>query len=203
MSHTDAISELYSKVNNAMMSRSITNRWSTNVIECCTICSLNPLCLAVLYDETSEWCWESSNGLVISPYFYPSSRNLYIKGILYELVKSEKTWNEAKDYCSGNGGRLIHINSADKHNRLTNWLAEYSSDPFSGKEIWIGLYDPAKIGIFFWVDGSTTSGYNRWGPDEPNNLDGNEYCIETKHPDFFWNDVACERGLWSICEYYH
>uniref|UniRef100_A0A8C1RRC0 Mannose receptor, C type 1b n=1 Tax=Cyprinus carpio TaxID=7962 RepID=A0A8C1RRC0_CYPCA len=94
-----------------------------------------------------------------------------------------KTWDEALDFCRELGGDLLSIHhEADIHNTFL-----YTS--------WIGyrMYDPS-VG-FVWSDGSSSS-YQSWDSDEPNNLNNIENCVEMSFSyqsrAGVWNDINCQ-----------
>ncbi|RXN05781.1 macrophage mannose receptor 1-like protein [Labeo rohita] len=96
-----------------------------------------------------------------------------------------KTWDEALDFCHEIGGDLLSIH----HEADIPWKqgGVYPA--------WIGyrMYDPT-VG-FVWSDGSSSS-YQSWATDEPNNLNNIENCVEMRisywDSDGAWNDVNCE-----------
>ena len=49
-----------------------------------------------------------------------------------------------------------------------------------------------------WSDG-TPLNFTGWDSDEPNNINGNEDCINISS-DGTWNDMPCAEGLYYICE---
>ncbi|RXN21640.1 macrophage mannose receptor 1-like protein [Labeo rohita] len=96
-----------------------------------------------------------------------------------------KTWDEALDFCREIGGDLLSIH----HEADIPWKqgGVYPA--------WIGyrMYDPT-VG-FVWSDDSSSS-YQSWATDEPNNLNNIENCVEMRisywDSDGAWNDVNCE-----------
>lgn len=65
--------------------------------------------------------------------------------------------------------------------------------------IWIG-------GIYFdgswtWTTSREKIGTADWYTGEPNDREGQEYCIQLRAPqNFKWNDLRCETPLQFICE---
>uniref|UniRef100_A0A8C4N250 Collectin sub-family member 11 n=1 Tax=Eptatretus burgeri TaxID=7764 RepID=A0A8C4N250_EPTBU len=91
---------------------------------------------------------------------------------LYLLVREEKRFAEAKKHCQERGGWL-----AMPHDEVSNeLLASYVTH------------------------GSSLGAYSRWQPGEPNNILGNENCVEMMSSGG-WNNVDCSQGLYFVCEF--
>ena len=117
------------------------------------------------------------------------------KSYCYLVSSSVKTWYQAQAYCSGLGGRLVKINSAEENEFVLNLVNERAP---SVKQVWIGLKWNPSVNDFLWSDHSVPV-YKNWGPHEPN---GNaaEPCghMWTKGTTYlpnqapgYWNDLAC------------
>uniref|UniRef100_A0A8C1WGM9 Mannose receptor, C type 1b n=1 Tax=Cyprinus carpio TaxID=7962 RepID=A0A8C1WGM9_CYPCA len=91
-------------------------------------------------------------------------------------VKVKQTWDEALDFCRELGGDLLSIH----HEADIAWIG-------------YRMYDPA-VG-FVWSDGSSSS-YQSWDSDEPNNLNNIENCVEMSFSyqsrAGVWNDINCQ-----------
>nr|AGN52245.1 mannose receptor c type 1 [Megalobrama amblycephala] len=147
-------------------------------------------------------CKQRAEGLVTTPaptthpalgcheeWMALASRDLCVK---YFNVPSfqMKTWDEALDFCRELGGDLLSIH----HESDIPWKQG------GGYPAWIGyrMYDPS-VG-YVWSDGSSSS-YQSWASDEPNNLNNIENCAEMRismwDNDGMWNDVNChDRKDW-------
>jgi len=68
------------------------------------------------------------------------------------------------------------------------------------KEAYIGGRDVNHEGHWTWSDGSAFN-YKNWGPNEPNNQDGNEHCMMMWAYTGKWNDVQCRWPGNYICSY--
>nr|XP_009859990.2 macrophage mannose receptor 1-like isoform X2 [Ciona intestinalis] len=70
-------------------------------------------------------------------------------------------------------------------------------------DFYIGLkrFNSSSTG-FQWNDGTmVTSGYTKWAIDEPNNMGGNENCVQLYYSwNGVWNDVPCSWNRRYICE---
>uniref|UniRef100_A0A8C2AUZ0 Mannose receptor, C type 1b n=1 Tax=Cyprinus carpio TaxID=7962 RepID=A0A8C2AUZ0_CYPCA len=99
-----------------------------------------------------------------------------------------KTWDEALVYCRELGGDLLSIHHEMERKKLCGFACR-------GYPAWIGyrMYDPS-VG-FVWSDGSSSS-YQSWASDEPNNFNNIENCVEMRisiwDSDGAWNDVNCQ-----------
>ncbi|XP_052404337.1 macrophage mannose receptor 1b isoform X2 [Carassius gibelio] len=105
----------------------------------------------------------------------------------FDVPRSQKkTWDEALDFCRELGGDLLSI-----HHEVD--LSETRRRGYRMDPSWIGyrMYDPA-VG-FVWSDGSSSS-FQSWATDEPNNYNNIENCVEMSlkwNGDGAWNDVNC------------
>ena len=107
----------------------------------------------------------------------------------YVFVDHDSTWHEAERCCVEWGGHLASIHS-DQENRAVNAIRN------ENHWTWIGLNDIAEEGNYVWTDG-TPYDYNNYAPDEPNNHDVRENCINLLlHKgwgELKWNDYKCEK----------
>merc|ERR1712079_667493 len=117
-------------------------------------------------------------------------------------------WNEAKEYCTSNGGYLTDILDQE-----TQDFIAVTSENFPGITWWIGGNDFDKAGKFTWLSGEFVD-FSSWNVDtgEPN---GDGHCIHISNmPEFNllnwnWNDINCDmktvsnykfRPLCKICD---
>ncbi|XP_063765578.1 CD209 antigen-like [Eleginops maclovinus] len=116
---------------------------------------------------------------------------------------SRKTWQEARQFCTNQGGDLAVIDSREKHMAITELIIHYQNPSLyiSQSGFWIGLRDIEEEGIWKWLDGTRlTEGY--WNDGEPNDQ-ANEDCAATyprKNPFKSWNDAPCNHILKWICQ---
>ena len=67
---------------------------------------------------------------------------------------------------------------------------------------WIGLYDDLDSWRWslsdtrIYKDGETE--FRRWSPEEPNNENGGEHCVEM-YDNGLWNDVGCHNLIKAVC----
>ncbi|XP_054631082.1 C-type lectin lectoxin-Enh4-like [Dunckerocampus dactyliophorus] len=116
----------------------------------------------------------------------------------YLLVHQKKTWSEAKEYCRGKGRHLASV-----HTRATS---DFFYRLASGHDTWVGGYkedrwwkwdDGSTYNV--WEDGKGGSKYARWGAGEPDNLSGDEDCMEIWSPGGL-NDQICYCMRPFICQ---
>jgi hypothetical protein len=81
----------------------------------------------------------------------------YHNGHVYRVFKDTVSWAEAKAACEKMGGHLATVES-DEENTFLAKLATAS-----GRDVWIGLYDPRGQNAWEWVDG-TKMKYSSFSP---------------------------------------
>uniref|UniRef100_A0A3B5Q3F4 C-type lectin domain-containing protein n=1 Tax=Xiphophorus maculatus TaxID=8083 RepID=A0A3B5Q3F4_XIPMA len=87
---------------------------------------------------------------------------------------TETDWATAERACNDLGANLASIRNSNDHNFLKNLVNRKKG---SYERTWVGGHDGEKEGVWLWSDGSKFT-YNQWGSGEPNNLYGNENCME-------------------------
>lgn len=109
------------------------------------------------------------------------------------LSTEAMSWSDSRQYCMDQGANLVIINNEAKQRFISSLVNE---------RVWIGLNDIEIEGSMKWVDNSPLNqGY--WFSGEPNNLNGNEDCIEllpTRPVLNNWNDMPCSQLSRGICE---
>ncbi|MFX0206445.1 MAG: right-handed parallel beta-helix repeat-containing protein, partial [Candidatus Hodarchaeota archaeon] len=109
----------------------------------------------------------------------------------YQLIKTSRTWNDAKTDCEAQGGHLVTITSQEENNFVQN-LAR-------GDSIWIGLTDETIEGEWQWVTGEPLT-YTNWNGGEPNDYGGEDYT--EMQEDGLWNDVPGSYFVhFYVCEW--
>ncbi|XP_035530695.1 CD209 antigen-like [Morone saxatilis] len=117
---------------------------------------------------------------------------------------SRRSWQEARQFCTRQGGDLAVIDSREKHMAVADLINNYRDPlrPITQSGFWIGLTDVEEEGTWKWLDGTRlTDGY--WNDGEPNNVHGNEDCAAAyprSNPFKSWNDAPCTYELKWICE---
>ncbi|XP_068506892.1 uncharacterized protein [Syngnathus scovelli] len=108
----------------------------------------------------------------------------------YFFGKDLKTWWDARVECAFKGAHLTTI--LDR--REQDWLQSKKG----GARAWIGLRRETTGKPWQWADGTSFS-YSAWNVGEPNNVGGNEHCVEM-FPWGHWNDVPCHNLFPYICK---
>ncbi|XP_057702491.1 CD209 antigen-like [Corythoichthys intestinalis] len=89
----------------------------------------------------------------------------------YYFAKDSKSWDDAKHYCSSNGGHLLIIRSSAERDWLKPQLVGFPH--------WIGLTNLNVKSAWKWIDGTPLkSELVLWAAGEPNNALQNEHCVE-------------------------
>ncbi|KAK7094197.1 snaclec CHH-B subunit beta-like [Littorina saxatilis] len=111
-----------------------------------------------------------------------------VLGIQYEIYREEKTWDEARDTCSRDNKRLVHVTEHLQHIRIKNY------SPFIFDHFWIGLKQADKS--YKWTDDSVAR-FTAWGQGQPNSQTD---CVRYSASDFTWETHNCSSMLYFMCE---
>ena len=98
------------------------------------------------------------------------------------FTNTEISWADARLECVTSGYDLATVTSSEEDTLLYSLAT-------SGTSCWIGLNDIETEGTFMWADGSSSS-YRSWSSGQPNNVNGNQDCVETFNSQY-WNDEDC------------
>ncbi|XP_040026082.2 ladderlectin-like [Gasterosteus aculeatus] len=117
-------------------------------------------------------------------------------GRCFRFIPRAMTWTNAEKNCLSLGGHLASVHSVlEYHGIQTAILSSSSNHP----NTWIGGSDAQEEKQWFWSDGIRFD-YTNWANGEPNNLGGNQHCIQMNFGDAkAWDDVDCLTKLPSIC----
>ena len=99
---------------------------------------------------------------------------------------------------------MVTIHSQEE-NEFLGRLHESKVTPGVYSWFWVGARrDENNLDTFLWTDGSVMD-YESWKENEPNNMNGAEYCAmsgfgtgATKQTD--WNDGSCDSEGYFVCE---
>ena len=118
----------------------------------------------------------------------------------YKFNPEKKYWKTADDTCEQAGGKLTSIHSQEELDFIRMLI---DSSDGSSPSTWIGG-ERKNEKSFGWID-YTPFDFSNWDKPEPNNLGGNENCIEIftapgqrKHNKF--NDIRCMIKRDFICK---
>lgn len=114
-------------------------------------------------------------------------------GHWYLLLKQERSWHTAQEYCRGMGAYLVTI-SDEAENRFVYALSSLT---------WLGASDEKQEGVWVWVTGEPMN-YVNWAEGEPNNCGEPdcrpEHSLAFSETPLQWNDVPALE-LPFICEW--
>uniref|UniRef100_A0A3Q3FZ28 Ladderlectin-like n=1 Tax=Kryptolebias marmoratus TaxID=37003 RepID=A0A3Q3FZ28_KRYMA len=79
-----------------------------------------------------------------------------------------------QDFCNSFGAHLTSIRGDDEYDFIRGLVLRATG---TNTRTWVGGTDAAKEGYWVWTDGSPFT-FTAWGSGEPNNVDGNENCME-------------------------
>ncbi|XP_078255341.1 collectin-11 isoform X1 [Rhinoraja longicauda] len=118
-----------------------------------------------------------------------------VENKIYLLVKEEKRYTDAHEYCRDRGGLLI----MPKDEATNSLIASYISEAGLSR-VFIGINDLEEEGRFIFADGSPLLTFNKWRNGEPNDAYDEEDCAEMVSSGG-WNDVACHITMYFVCEF--
>ncbi|XP_060720548.1 C-type lectin domain family 4 member E-like isoform X3 [Tachysurus vachellii] len=117
----------------------------------------------------------------------------YFNSSIYYFSTGMENWADSRQDCKNRGADLVIINSTEEE--------EFISLHLDIRHAWIGLSDRETEGVWKWVDGTNlTTGF--WIAGEPNNLYGDEDCVEILGAlkIKIWNDAQCSTKFYWTCE---
>lgn len=96
---------------------------------------------------------------------------------------------------------LIDITTAEENNQIKMFVKNFdyaSSD--ETRQWWIGATDLGSEGVFYWITTGDEIDFENFAPNQPDNHEANENCIELwDDVDFLWNDRRCDMRSFFIC----
>ncbi|MBN3279265.1 MRC1 protein, partial [Polyodon spathula] len=105
----------------------------------------------------------------------------------YNLIKEQKTWYEAQQYCKANYTDLVSIKNNDENKKI--------KEKANGTAVWIGLFNnPWK-----WSDGGGNYTFQNWSENQPDNYEGKEKCVMIKKITLQLNDDQCSKAYPFFC----
>jgi len=111
--------------------------------------------------------------------------------------KYKRKYRDARAMC-----QEFYADLASIRNQVENDEVQQLCKKLGRGSCWIGLRMNAKTNSWKstkkWLD-LHPLGYTNWAPNEPNNVGNKERCTEI-YANGKWNDVACNRRRYAICE---
>ncbi len=118
----------------------------------------------------------------------------YYGGDAYMFCGAQ-SWHNAANYCETYGYTLLSVSDAGENTFAVDTAYRW----YRGKW-WTGGNDEAQEGNWRWRSGEGW-GFSAWHNAEPNNLGGNEHCMQLgRFLDYTWNDEPCYQAFRFICE---
>jgi len=133
----------------------------------------------------------------------------------YTMVKLDKTFDEANDYCQSAGGDLASFSSMSDWLKFAGKLFFLASAEGWAKPMWFGARGNGHAGLR-WTDGTPFtfnvtqhSGVAPWYAQDnnmqPNNGFEEGICVYAyvgngRKPDHSWLDYDCPTAMWFLCE---
>ncbi|XP_059167872.1 uncharacterized protein LOC131949928 [Physella acuta] len=116
----------------------------------------------------------------------------------YELIKTPLPWSKAQEHCLRFNGKrsLAKVGSHSVLSFLN------SLKPSNTQDAWLGANDMLQEGNWVWTDGTKAELTSMWNNKEPNNLNGNEHCLESNGLGKL-NDSPCSEKHSFICMEVH
>uniref|UniRef100_A0A3Q3B268 C-type lectin domain-containing protein n=1 Tax=Kryptolebias marmoratus TaxID=37003 RepID=A0A3Q3B268_KRYMA len=114
-------------------------------------------------------------------------------------IEDVKNWRDAEARCVSEQGHLVSFQRQEELSFLTG---EVKISHLPG-EAWVGLNDIDNENHFVFTDG-TTPGILPWGPNQPDNWQDNEDCVQIRgmnhHEAGLLNDDFCTSTKEYICK---
>ena len=113
-----------------------------------------------------------------------------------KVIKQNKTWEEAFDYCEDHHTRLLEIHNRQDQDAVVEWLKHTDVEgPF-----WIALRQSRLFGFWIWSDRPVT--YHNWTVGRPPELPlFFEHCgVINKTDDYKWHGENCLTPQQFLCE---
>uniref|UniRef100_H3A8U5 C-type lectin domain-containing protein n=1 Tax=Latimeria chalumnae TaxID=7897 RepID=H3A8U5_LATCH len=148
----------------------------------------NENCAGLWFDNNRDGKWINFPCSCSFPFLCYQDQSKYI------LVKENKTWIEALNYCRTNHTDLASIPNATAQTEIAE-LAKTSS---GGGGVWIGLRRDRLLGFWFWMD-DDESEFSNWGDGSKGDLFSDHCGMIDKEENFTWRFECCSTKLNFIC----
>ncbi|XP_053186720.1 macrophage mannose receptor 1-like [Scomber japonicus] len=111
----------------------------------------------------------------------------------FHLNRAKKSWSDAQRECRKEGGDLVSIRNVEDQSFVISQLGYGPTD-----ELWIGMNDRKKEGVFDWSDHSTVR-FTSWEYESPSISTDQKDCVLIRGKIGNWADRVCEEKHGFIC----
>ena len=118
----------------------------------------------------------------------------HFNGHCYLVVPRDKSWDGASAYCSSKNSYLLEITTDTERKFVTELVRDYR-----GYWFWTGATDRDTTGRFIYYHSKLPIPEKYWYKGEPNNLGGNEHCVEMNAFVELY-DADCRDRTRFVCE---
>ncbi|XP_048741087.2 aggrecan core protein-like [Ostrea edulis] len=185
---------------------------TTSMLHCSTTCAeRNHQCLSIIFDSENGQCYLLPRGIYqnVSKPEFPSYLKVYtrrnvqcsdtgyqdlnVSGTCFKVYSEGKSHADAMTQCHKDGGYLIQVTSAMKHEVVSQFIKSMTSDGF-----FIDGSDADEEDVWRLSNGNPF--HLKWSPDEPN------ICCKVFEDCLImytvgtYNDVQCYSRFSFICE---
>ncbi|XP_069122535.1 C-type lectin Cal-like [Argopecten irradians] len=189
------------------------------LLDCASTCSADNACLVFGYSNVTSICQgysqlQTYNGITLIFNLGSTERifkndqscsragfDFVQKGrVCVRLFTSGYNWDDAKDRCESYNGRLIVIDTRQKLEGISEYLAGigHGSD-----ELWIGANDKVNEDTWMWLDGQTVD-QSYWDDVILNNVDQKDLWAFNadcgRIQDSALSDDSCDVSQGYVCE---
>uniref|UniRef100_A0A7M6DLQ9 Uncharacterized protein n=1 Tax=Clytia hemisphaerica TaxID=252671 RepID=A0A7M6DLQ9_9CNID len=124
--------------------------------------------------------------------FIPENQVTSFNEAQYYFSISKKNWQSAENDCIYLGGHLTSVHSQAENEFINQEIKRTTGNVI----VWYG--GERKNNVFVWTDGTIFT-KTFWNTGEPNNLGGNENCLNV-YATGMWNDISCHNLFYYVCK---
>ena len=122
----------------------------------------------------------------------------YVNGGCYRLTTTTQSWFGSVAACEQPqaGAFLASFDSESEF----SWVYQYFA--LSGQNVWIGLNNIERAGLFQWTDGSNAT-FQYWAANQPASATLDQRCVQvgSTQSNGQWNLASCATSYKAICKY--
>ncbi|KAK3611692.1 hypothetical protein CHS0354_034357 [Potamilus streckersoni] len=114
------------------------------------------------------------------------------QGNFYQYFDWTSTFKEAETHCNSLKASVSTAKTKDENDFIGALVAP-------GKDIWVGLSDAEKEGVWKWIDSTLVTWFN-WQPGQPDNWNNEEDHAIMIYKDKKWNDIRETTQYRFVCK---